>query len=484
MKCNFYLKKLLFVIIIIIISEYINASTSIISGKNPEYANKRIFVYSISDYITLSEYETANFIVDSTGYFSFSIETDEIIKIILPLGAIKAYMYVEPGINYQIILPPRTDKKIEQKLNPYFVETEVQIGILQLFSKNIPVDTFDINYYLYYFDELYEYNYNNLIINTYGKKTNINTDSIIQNLDTLYHLYTNPYFLAYKEYKIAYLKYCLDKKNNQEQFIKNYFINKPVLYQNPAYMEMFHKLFDNYFLTLSNNKQKTVFEKAIHLRNYELLKSSFNNEKIAINDYLKEIIILNTVYLELKKYTNINNSLVNFIDSVYFKTNSVDNKIIAENIRNNLITLLPGYKPQNFTLYGDDGKLYSLNNFSNKFVYLYFCSIKSYACLKEFSLLDTIQNKYIDDLQIICISVDDDFNEVKFFKQKKQLNLLFLNYDDNCTLLKKYAVTAYPTCYLIDKKGVLLLSPAKLPSEQFEYQFYQILKSAKKSDRK
>jgi len=155
MKCNFYLKKLLFVIIIIIISEYINASTSIISGKNPEYANKRIFVYSISDYITLSEYETANFIVDSTGYFSFSIETDEIIKIILPLGAIKAYMYVEPGINYQIILPPRTDKKIEQKLNPYFVETEVQIGILQLFSKNIPVDTFDINYYLYYFDELY-----------------------------------------------------------------------------------------------------------------------------------------------------------------------------------------------------------------------------------------------------------------------------------------------------------------------------------------
>ena len=93
------------------------------------------------------------------------------------------------------------------------------------------------------------------------------------------------------------------------------------------------------------------------------------------------------------------------LDSLFFTSNIAEHKYIAQNIREKITRLLPGFSPPNFSLLDEDSIFYSLDDFKGKFVYLNFCSIQSLACIKEFSVLDSLQKKYEDILTVLSISV-------------------------------------------------------------------------------
>jgi len=60
---------------------------------------------------------------------------------------------------------------------------------------------------------------------------------------------------------------------------------------------------------------------------------------------------------------------------------------------------------------------------------------------------------------------------------RNSYNWKVLHYDGQPGLLNDFMVRAYPTAYLIDRNGTLLLSPATLPSEGFEQQLFRIMRS-------
>ncbi|MBN2519476.1 MAG: TlpA family protein disulfide reductase, partial [Bacteroidales bacterium] len=255
-------------------------------------------------------------------------------------------------------------------------------------------------------------------------------------------------------------------------------IDLPILYENPAYMNLFQHLFERYLFNYDiTNEQRPEIESSLLNNNFKKLFESFNLIGNTTNSNLKELVLLKEIHDGL--YTNYypRRNLIQILDSIFFYSQIAEHKYIAQNIREKITRLLPGFKPPDFSLRDEDSIYYSLSDFRGKFVYLCFCNIQSLSCIKEFNILDSLQQRYKEYLYVIMISVDENFENTIYYKEKKQLDLNFFHYGNNPIILKKYNVKAFPTYYLIDPDGKLILSPAPSPSQDFEIKLFQILRS-------
>jgi len=75
------------------------------------------------------------------------------------------------------------------------------------------------------------------------------------------------------------------------------------------------------------------------------------------------------------------------------------------------------------------------------------------------------------------VMTSEDRNKLDDFMHRNAYTWTVLHYEGQPGVLDDYMVRGYPTAYLIDRNGLLLLSPATLPSEGFEQQLFRIMRA-------
>jgi hypothetical protein len=85
--------------------------------------------------------------------------------------------------------------------------------------------------------------------------------------------------------------------------------------------------------------------------------------------------------------------------------------------------------------------------------------------------------KHAAYLNVVTVMVSEDRSKLEDFMSRNGYSWKVLHYEGQPGVLDDYMVRAYPTGYLIDRNGKLLLSPAILPSEGFEQQLFRIMRS-------
>jgi len=467
-----------FFIVFFIFSCIINSTGQkvTISGIAPDYAGIKLYPYLYADEITKLEEELDIININDSGEFYTEIKITNTKQLFIPLGANKGYLFIEPYTDYEIALPPREDKLLRDKLNPYYTESEIHIGVINAYTKGEINEENELNFLINSFDISYENIYNKIILNINSNSLNI--DSLCNRLQQIFDNSNNKYFNNYKEYKIGILKYTSLLKPVTNKFVKVYFENKPILYNNIAYMELFHLVFNKFIISyLDNNKNRQRLEEALIDKNYNKLVNVFIIEDKKLNESLSEFVFLKEIHDGLYSENYPNQILLQIIDTLYFNSVIPEHNYIAQNIREKTARLLPGYSPPDFNLTNTNNKKINLESFKGKYVYLNFVSTQSLACIKDFNILNTLQEKYQDFMQIVSISIDESFENTLYYIEKKKLKWTFLHFDNDPRILKKYNIKAYPTYYLIDPKGNMKLSPAPSPEENFEIRFLEILKS-------
>jgi len=95
----------------------------------------------------------------------------------------------------------------------------------------------------------------------------------------------------------------------------------------------------------------------------------------------------------------------------------------------------------------------------------------------EYPFLQSFMEKHAAYLNVITVMVSEERGKLKNFMQRNGYTWKVLHYEGQPDIMNDYMVRAYPTAYLIDRNGLLLLSPATLPSEGFEQQLFRIMRS-------
>lgn len=500
------LKKWFLSIILSLLPVLIFANTVKIFGNAPEYANTKLCFKWFSDQITFKEEILAECNVDNAGNFSAAFDVDETTYTFLHLGAYEAFLFVEPGKTYQLILPERKDKTIADELNPYFQPIQYHLGLNNITEH-------ELNYQLAYFDEIYTQilsgsmyeSYNNIkkqnatsklnkvdtvfsqkaysrVLNNnslviYKNLKEINMNEQMQKVDSIFSNVDNKYFNDFKKYKIAAFRNVFF--NEKMKSISNtYYLNQEILYNNNAYMSLFNQVYDEYFIYFGRTDSgKKIYNDINKLRSYTELDKTLQQDSILHNDTLRELVILKCLYDEFYNDKFSRSAMLTILDTLYAKTKIPEHKLIAGNIRDKVTKLMVGYKPPAFNLLDKDSNYVSLNDFEGKYVYLGFCTTVSYACIKEFEMLRNLYKNHKDHFEIIMICMDETLQQMKHFVERKKYPFTFLYYGNQSEVFKDYDIRAFPTYYFIDKEGKLSISPAPSPGENAEYRIFQIMRA-------
>jgi len=444
-----------------------------IYGTHKDYAGQIIKIYKTSDYITRTKKIIAIDTVDKQGNFKLQYITDKTLLISMPLGIYNAVLFTAPSKSYNVILPPFQPKTKADIITPFFKPVEIYLGI-----KN--ADSTDLNFQIADFNEKY---YNFIDSNYYyifKHPRVIFIDSVIASFEQQFIFDTVKFFKNYRNYKYAWLKFASYMRDDR-YVIREFFNNKPILYQNPAYMDLFNQLFTNYLTIYSSKPEgERLYSDVAYAKSPKYIYETFANNMVLLNDTLQQFVLLKGLYDEFyQKNYNVSSLLIT-LDSVKMLTTIPEHKIIAENIRKKVLKTRSGFPAPKFELRDANGIFRSSNDYLANYVYLNFMSVESFSCQQDLELLKTLYEKHKTDFKIISICIDDDFKKaVDYFKQKGY-EWTLLSYKEQKNIINNYNVKAYPTYYLIDPDGKFAMSPAVSPGENFEWYFFKMLQAKKR----
>jgi len=441
----------------------------ILQGNAPSYANSEIVINRYTDLITKTEEEIGRCLVDDKGDFKISFNLDRITFVFSHLGIYKAFLYAEPNKTYEVILPAKTDKTPEEELNPYFIESRIQLGTVNSNEE-------ELNFIIRMFNDAYTPYYNKHVINFINKEDFSELNADIERIEKPFVNSNNRFFNNYRKYRYGLLKH-LASQQKARSVSDEYFREQPVLFYNPAYMELFNQVYDKYFVFFGRtNKGEKIYNDINTLKSYSELKKTLAKDNVFSNDTVIELVILKEVYDEFYSDNFSRSGLLNILDTLISDTKIQQHKLMGERIKTKITKLLSGYYPPTFELYDSDSNLVKLTDFLGKYVYLNFCTTQSYTCLSEFELLKDIYDRHKEKMEIITISIDPLQSINNNFLKSKNWNWKFLFYGNQPEIIKEYDIRAYPTYYLIGPDGKFIYSPSRSPAEDFESMLYKAMK--------
>ena len=431
-----------------------------ISGNDPDYVGRVITFHSFDNYFSEGEIKIGECTVDANGNFSVIFTVSDVRLIFTRLGVFNARLFVQPGFSYEVKLPPCINKSPEDEENPFFEESSVYMNLLSVKGskgENIVLKD-ELNIKIMEFYQTFAPISDNLTVDAFYKRPVAPLDSTIANFIAKLPRSGDSYFDNYAFYRSGLL-YFAAQRGGVRHVSHEYFANKPVLYYNHAYMELFNTTYDNYFRRANDD----IFNVINRQRSFNGLKYLLAQDGVLPNDSLCELVILKNLHDEFYADRFSRAALLNILDSAIVHSKIERHSEIAGEIRSKITKLLRGFEPPDFELYKHDSTLISLQNYKGKYVYLMFCTTYSYICLGQYKLLEELYQKHHKWLDIVVISADDNFANMIDFRQKSDYQWDFLHFGNDPEVIKRYDVRIFPTSYLIGPDGKLTLSPAPAP---------------------
>jgi len=453
-------------------------ATVIITGKSPDYAGDSLAFFSYSNMITFNEKEMASCLVSDIGDFECSFTLDEPRLIFSHLGVYNCFMYAEPGLVYEIRLPQKRQKSMADEANQFFEETSVHLALSVTGStggRAVPGKDEELNFLIHAFNDYFYPYYYKFAVNAYTDRVDQKElKDAIQNLQNPFKDIRNPFFSDYMDYRIGLLNHYGNQVSSQ-RITEDFFLGKPVRYQNPAYMELFNEIFNDFFDQFNEKYPRRNLPVILNRdKDYSGLNEILVRDASLRNDSLRELILLKEFYEGFFEQKNIRSSMLQLLDSLQLNTSITLHRILVRDIMLEITKLLPGYSPPDFALYDHDSTLVHLSDFQGEYIYLSFCNSFSYYCIKEYEYLKILQQRLQGQVKIMTILVDDSFQNMQELKRNNNYPWTFLHFANQPQVIDDYDIQTYPSYFLIGPEGKLILSPAPSPAENFEATFRQL----------
>ncbi|HBX49860.1 MAG: hypothetical protein A2275_03045 [Bacteroidetes bacterium RIFOXYA12_FULL_35_11] len=462
--------KIIFSILFLIFSGlFLTGQNVQIKGNNPLFVGKTIFFCTYTDQITYLFDTLCTSNVDANGNFNCSFFLDEIKPVFTSFGAYKYLIYAEPRKIYTVTFPDIKDKSKADDINPYFEE-------ITLFLKIENSDRSELNNAIFRFDLTCNDYINARYNEIYKQAKNSGVDKMINYIDSLFSFCNHPYFIKYKEYKYALIKYFAYVRHEQTM-TREFYKGKPVLYHNTSYMNLFNQTFDNYFTYFAKTTEGSTLPDLIgKAKSPRRIKNLLKKNNAYDDEVLQELIILKGLRDVLLSGEYSKNVIIQTLDSLGLQTSVPFHKTIAGNIVKLAMQKEPAVSLNTIPLFNTDSTAFNTEKFKGKFVYLNFCRCKSYPCLEESELIKIWNKKKPFNIEFITVFVEETAEIVRIHHAKNKADWTILYCPKSEPILKTLKVRAYPAYFLFDTDGKMLMPYAKTMKEGFESFFMRTFK--------
>ena len=451
----------------------------ILEGENPEYSGEGFPIYTISNPFTGATQTLDTLHFDDQGRFRVSFEADPYSWISMDMGALRTILLVIPGNLYRIYVPPRREMTETDKRNPYFEPIRVHLRVKEqrsLPDSNLIKPPSDLNTKIFRFDTLV-FARNTELMEARRKNKGYQTDSLLNKLERRYRHDTSGYFQRYRHYRYGLLQ--INSGDKKLKYLHDQYLQSPVpAIANPAYMELFNKMYDKFLFFFARTPAGNDLVRVINREhNLEALRNNLRNHPAIPSDTIADLVILKEVKEHFYEDYFYKEALLIILDSLQAKPSVPSYAKLAREVHEKLTNLMIGTPPPGFNLTDRDGNGLSLSDFRGKYIYLNFCTPDNYTCMMEYPYLESMHRKHKEYLEIVTIMITESHEKMVQFMKRNNYHWKTLYFGNDFNLLESYNVRAYPTSYLVGPDGKLIQSPATLPSEGFEEQLFRIMRT-------
>lgn len=430
-----------------------------IFGNASEYKNMGLVFEYYQNHLNFEEEELFSLRVDSTGNFSLSFNLEETTYAFSDLGNYRGFIYLEPGKEYELKLPPFKPVPQSQKLNPFFEPELISLGIANQ-------DSNSLNARIRNFDDAFYFHLDANAIRLMASKNKKAVTAIIDSLEARFPVDSNKFFKMHKKFRYARLE-MLTSRNPEKEIIEKYFAANPVHFNLPAYWDTFRDVFRGFGRkALENNQQAPPLT-------FGKLVRSIQTDGIFHRTDVAELLALWTIYQSYHQKLLPSRRALDLLSECASRALTEQIKAMARTIHRKISALQPGAPAPEFTLSDFDRNEHRLEDFRGKFVYLNFMHSENYACKRELRLMPQFHEKFGRDLEIITILIDENFEQALSLVNSSDYQWTFLHFGMNANVLNRYNIRAVPQYFLINPEGKLVLSPAPAPGENFHDNFVQ-----------
>jgi len=452
-------------------------STSV-HGSGPGYSGKAVNItIAWNPFITVFEYSN-RVVCSEEGIFELEIPLESPKVVQFETGMYQAYLYMQPGYHYEVYLPKYQEKDRDARISPFYQPVVIPLKVSSRTSlttgEQISGEQ-EINATIATFDSMFA-GLNNGIIMQRRKELRSNTDSIIQNLESQFRTDSTMFFSSYRKFRYGILK--LNEGRTGLEAISQDFLGPEVLEWHPGFVELFRVMFKDFIYYYSDTPEGQGLRSLINrTQDFRQARELVLKHPAVWSDTLAEMILLQEFSELFYRGDYHKEALLIMLDSMANDPVSPDFGIYASQLNLKLSSLLTGHKPPPISLKDLDGKLCSLEDFKGKYTYLFFGTPDHYGCMMEYPFLQSFTEKHAAYLNVVTIMASDERSELEEFMTRNGYDWKALHYEYQPGVLTDYQVRAYPTAYLIDREGKLLLSPATLPTDGFEQQLFRIMRA-------
>lgn len=437
-------------------------------GNAKGYENQTVVFRQQVGFVTDSRLEVGRVTIGPDGEFYCPIKVVGTQLLTCEVGAYSLYFYISQGQRYKIGFPPYQPLRDQDLLNPYQPRIEVQL-------RPRGADSLLVNDMIARYDLALSSALDSAMASISMQAQRVNADSLVAAVRERFQdaRYDNPFFRDYVRYQEGNLFYVTQTKYVQ-QLSDEYFKNQPVLYDNPAYRDLFNTIYAKYFQFHGRTKEGQQIFKAISAdRSLRELRRVLRQNDNLQPDALLELVMLKGLHDEFFDVNFSREALSVVLDSLSSSTDIAEHAYIASYIREKVTRLLPGFAPFPIRVADVQGQLLDLKQLRGKLTLLMFAMTTSYTCIEDFEMLRGLRERYGEHLEIVSLCADENPAAARAFIGAQGYGWHFAMLEDQMELLEHYDVRAFPTYYLIDERGLLLYSPARSPREGLEGLIFQ-----------
>lgn len=458
---------------IIYISIALSAQNITIKGKaHSSLIGKEITLNDFTDYINYNRVVESSDTIDAQGFFELKFESKVTKPILLNVENLVGKIYVQPNYVYGIYFPGKDSLTNNQK----GTESTVDITIYSQDSTELNSLIIDFNT-----------QYHQLFLRSkdeYLSPTKINNllDTFIVICRHRYNNINKIYFKSYVEYSIA--DFFSNTSRSKIMLYKQFFEQKPILYDNYEYMQFFNSYFMGYLKSFASTKNGgNIYNSINAFADYKDLSNQFSSDALIKNDTLRELVLLKGLidFYFLPDFDK--KQVQSVIEQLYHESTFYENKNIANHFLQTIYRLQPGAKAPDFRVETKDGKVVSLYEFNNKqYIYLNFFSTQSESSLKEMKKIVDLKKKFNNKVAFISICLDDSINTYRNYLKnnpKQDWHILYQTKHSNAK--QAYFIKSLSGYFFISPQFQLVHSPAPSPSEGIEYKLNALFKPKKRN---
>jgi peroxiredoxin len=445
---------------------------------SPDYAGRSVHItIAWNPFIPFPQYST-DVTCGDEGEFEGLIPLPSARVVQFETGMYQAYLYMEAGFNYEVELPPYVEKEWDKRISPFYQPVSVPLKVLSRTSLSTGerIDgSYDVNHAIALFDSIFN-RVNLEIISNRREGQNSPTDSIIMQLELHFSKDTSTFFSEYRHFRYGILKLNEGKTNPDK--ISHDYLGPTVMEWHPGFVELFRALFKDFTFYFSRTPEGQGFKNLVN-RNQDFRQARLliQQDPAVWSDTLADMVLLQELSVLFYQGEYHKEAILMMLDSIALDPVAPRFGVYAAQLKKKLSSLVTGHPPPSFTLKDLNGKSWSLEDFKGKYTYLFFGTTDHYGCMMEYPFLQSYVEKHSEYLNVVTVMISEDETKLEDFMDRNHYTWLVLHFNGLTGLLDDYMVRAYPTAYLIDRDGKLLLSPAILPSEGFEQQLFRIMRS-------